>query len=176
MILQLVTMHSHILLFCIRGQGLSSKGDSDDESEYANSRYAPALKGILSDLVQHKLSTDSHPSVLPMPEMASSSGAASARRRGKSVEGSVRKSGATSRWSRTSSADSGSGGGRSRGNPQVFSGGRSILFMVGGMSYSEIRVARDVMAKEQREIVIGSTHVYTPKEFLEDIAKLKGGH
>jgi syntaxin-binding protein 1 len=163
---------SHIL----RGQGLSSKGDSDDESEYANSRYAPALKGILSDLVQHKLSTDLFPSVLPMPEMSSSSGtASSARRRGRSVEGSARKSGATSRWSRTSGTEAGGGGGRSRGIPQVFTGGRSILFMVGGMSYSEVRVARDVMAKEQQEIVIGSTHVYTPKEFMEDIAKLKGG-
>ena len=146
-----VWCRSHSLLSLFRGQSLASRADSDDESEYANSRYVPSLKGILVDLIQYKLSTDTYPSVLPMPEMSSSTGAAgSARRRGGNVEGSARKSGSTARWSRTSGVEN--IGEKTRTSFQSYSGGRSIVFVVGGISYSELRVAREVMAKEQREI------------------------
>ena len=40
------------------------------------------------------------------------------------------------------------------------------------MSYSEVRLARDVMNQEGREIVVGSTAFVSPEEFLKDLELL----
>jgi syntaxin-binding protein 1 len=153
---------------------LSSSSSFDEESEYASSRYSPPLKAILNDLVTNQLSTDEYPSVIPMPLSATSttSVSGSARRRAKGTEGSLRKSkgGATDKWSKmgnsmTKSTTSGAAN---------FTGGRNLVFMVGGLSYSELRVARDIMERESREIIAGSTKFVNPSEFLEDLHTLTG--
>jgi syntaxin-binding protein 1 len=140
----------------------------DDESEYASSRYVPALKGILNDLVGHSLSLEEYPSVIPMPtSMTSAASAGSARRKGKALEGSARKKkGATEKWSRTGN------GKTSSGAASTFQGGRSLVFMVGGISYPELKVARDIMEKESREIIVGATKFVSPTEFVDDLATL----
>jgi hypothetical protein len=51
-------------------------------------------------------------------------------------------------------------------------GGRHIVFMIGGMSYAEVRAAEEVSVKESREIIIGSTCFVTPAEYMEDLALL----
>ena len=149
---------------------LSTSSSFDEESEYASSRYVPPLKGILTDLVLNQLSIDEYPSVIPMPMSATSSsaGAGSARRRGKGGTDAKKKGGATDKWGKLGTSTlSPSGGGN-------YVGGRSILFMVGGLSYSELRVTRDVMEKESREIIAGSTKFVSPAEFVEDMHTLVG--
>ena len=155
---------------------LSSGSVSDEESEYAASRYVPPLKGILSDLAANQLSFDDYPSVLPMPESnpaasitPSSRGGSSARSARQKTGGTARKStGASSRWSKsTSSADS-----KRSSGPTNLSGGRLLTFMMGGISYPELRVAREVMAKESREIIIGSTAYLTANDFISDLSLL----
>lgn len=121
-----------------------------------------------------------------MPEMgpsASSSGggggggAASARgggaarsarssRRGEAAS-ARRTTGASSRWAKSSGVENKRGTG-----PVSFSGGRSIVFFLGGMSYQELKVTRDVMMNESREIVVGSTTFLSPSEFVSDLIKL----
>jgi syntaxin-binding protein 1 len=130
----------------------------DEESEYASSRYVPSLKGL-----------EEYPSVIPMPaSMTSSAGAGSARRRSKAQEGSARKKkGATDKWSRTGNSSS-----ESSSAATSFQGGRNMVFMVGGISYLELRVARDVMENESREIVVGSTKFVGPSEFIDDLTTL----
>jgi syntaxin-binding protein 1 len=154
----------------IKGR-LSSSGSFDEESEYASSRYSPPFKTILMDLVSNQLSTDEYPSVIPMPMSASSTvGTGSARRRGKGgMEGSARnKGGATDKWGKVGSSTT------SQANGSNYVGGRSLVFMVGGISYSELRVARDVMQKESREIITGSTKFISPSDFLSDLHSLAG--
>lgn len=141
----------------------------DEESEYASSRYVPALKGILNELVTNSLSVEEYPSVIPMPaSMTSSAGAGSARRRPKALDGSARKKkGATDKWSRTGNSTT-----ESTNAPISFQGGRNMVFMVGGISYLELRVARDVMESESREIIVGSTKFVGPSEFIDDLKTL----
>ena len=92
----------------------------------------------------------------------------SARSSTRGTAGSARKAaGASSRWSKSSGGD---GGGRT--GPANFSGGRSIVFMVGGAAYSEVRAAREVSKATSREIVIGSTAFVSPNEFIEELALL----
>ncbi len=140
----------------------------DDESEYASSRYVPSLKGILTDLVSNSLSAEEYPSIIPMPaSMTSAASAGSARRRAKGLEGSARKKkGVTDKWSRTGNAQT------TTGVATTFTGGRSMVFMVGGVSFLELKVARDVMEKESREIIIGSTKFVSPSEFIDDLSTL----
>ena len=150
----------------------SSSDSLDEESEYANSRYVPPLKKILKDLVSNQLSTQDFPSVIPMPLSGSSSigAASSARRRGKGVEGSSRKKGgATDKWGRTRNS------GQSKSNGTIhYDGGRNIVFMVGGLSFAELRVVRNVMEKESREIIAGATKFVSPNEFIDDLQSLAG--
>ncbi|KAJ3013205.1 UNVERIFIED_CONTAM: vacuolar sorting protein VPS33/slp1 [Siphonaria sp. JEL0065] len=56
-------------------------------------------------------------------------------------------------------------------------GPRVILFMLGGMTYSEMRSANEVMVENQREVLIGSTHVISPHSFLDTLKVLhkRGG-
>lgn len=52
-------------------------------------------------------------------------------------------------------------------------GGRQIVFMVGGMCYSEMRSAREVMNSTGKEIIIGSTRRIAPKDFAKDLFSLQ---
>jgi Sec1 family len=107
-----------------------------------------------------------------MPEASASSGtAASARQKKKQsggVQGSARKGkGDQKRWNNAhGTATAG------KKPAASFTGGRSIIFTVGGMAYSEMRVARDIMAQEGREIIFGTTAFITAKDFVEDLSKL----
>ena len=79
-----------------------------------------------------------------------------------------------SSWSKSSAGSSANGSGTASalGTGTRFSGSRLIVFTVGGMAYSELRVAREVSKKQCREIVTGSTGFLSPSDFLEDLAQL----
>ena len=146
---------------------------SNEISEFAGGRYKAPFKTILEELATNQLSLEEYPSVLPMPDQGLAASVTASLRgsmRGKRGEaaGSVRKkAGASDRWARSSTASLS----RSMGGNN-FTGGRCIVFTVGGLSYSEIHIAREVMDQEFREIVVGSTAFVSPQEFLKDLEKL----
>merc|ERR1712232_1537096 len=102
---------------------------------------------------------------------AGTGAASSARRKGKRAEVSARKkSDPANRWNQSASNP------RSRkADGPTFVGGRTIVFMMGGMSYIELRTCRDVMQKNNTEIVCGSTAFVNAEEFMDDLATLVGG-
>jgi len=175
-----VRSFTYLLSFLSNYSGrLSSGGASDDEAEYAASRYVPPIKVLLEELATNNLSLEDYPSVLPMPDMGPSPSSSGGRRGAPANSGrgartgaaSARKAGGPSaRWSASSSRQSS----RSSG-PKNFSGGRAIVFMMGGLSFAEVRSARQVMMKESREIIVGSTAFVSADEFVEDLATLNAG-
>mmetsp|Transcript_35146 Transcript_35146/g.85125 ORF Transcript_35146/g.85125 Transcript_35146/m.85125 type:complete len:679 (-) Transcript_35146:2359-4395(-) len=149
------------------GGGLFSKfkggDDEEEESEYASSRYVPAMKDILDDLVANTLSLDEFPSVVPMPPSATAAAGNKSARSARSAKPSARTKGA-SKWGK---ADTKAGA-----EAIAFTGSRNLVFMLGGLAYSELKVARKVMEKESREIMIGSTDFMNPEDFLKALQTL----
>lgn len=155
--------------------GADTDDEEEEEEEFSAGRYKPQLKKILQGLVgaADPLSFEDFPSVMPMPEAnATTSSAASARGKkkgaGGGVQGSARKGGGGKKWN----SAHGSGSSKGQKAAQTFVGGRSIVFSVGGMSYSEMRVTREVQEQENREIIFGSTAFVTAKDFVDDLSKL----
>jgi len=48
-----------------------------------------------------------------------------------------------------------------------------IVFVIGGMTYSEMRAAYEAAQSSSYEVVIGSTNIITPTEFLGQLKELK---
>lgn len=103
---------------------------------------------------------------MPLMSQSSSTGiASSARRRGKGgVEGSNRKrNSATDQWGKQQAKAN---------EPTHYDGARNIVFMIGGLSFTELRTARKVMQNNSREIIMGSTKFVSPNEFINDLKTL----
>ena len=128
----------------------STTGKNNKNSEYAMSRYVCNLKGVLEEMTSDKLSIEEYPSILPLPS-GSTNVSGSAR--------SVRRDKQNNKW------------GNSAATPK-FTGGRNIVFMVGGVCWSEIRSCEEVMKDSGKEIICGSTHFLKPEDFLDSIKSL----
>lgn len=50
-----------------------------------------------------------------------------------------------------------------------------IIFVAGGMTYSEMRLAYTLGLAMGKEIFIGSTHVVTPEDYMKDLRYLGRG-
>lgn len=116
---------------------------ADNDSEYASSRYACALKAILEDMTHDRLSVDKFPSILPLPT-------------GKSGTATSVRTRKTSRWSRNE-----------KPKKKTFQGGRQMVFVAGGMCYSELRSGQEVMTRGDKEIILGSTCFMNPAEYVQ---------
>ncbi|KAL3794745.1 hypothetical protein HJC23_012755 [Cyclotella cryptica] len=149
------------LIGYLKSKGVNSFGQADSESEYSTSRYVCLLKAIMEEATSGKLSVDEYPSVMPLPDAEAMLGPSSS-----AAAKSVRKASSTSKWQTQSSSSSASGKKKSSHR------GRQIVFMAGGMCYSELRSAREVMNTSGTEIVVGSTRFISPQDFLVDLKNL----
>mmetsp|Transcript_21475 Transcript_21475/g.24872 ORF Transcript_21475/g.24872 Transcript_21475/m.24872 type:complete len:633 (-) Transcript_21475:168-2066(-) len=128
------------------------KVDAESELEYDDSRYVSDLKVILNEIQQKKLSFKEYPSIYPMPdEGEKSSGIAT------TGVASVR-----ARSSRYSNKRANGTSGKTR----------LVVFVAGGACYSELRAAKEVMASGGQEIILGSTHLVNPTQFVHDLVSL----
>jgi len=147
----------------LRDKRVSSFGGGESESEYSSSRYVCILKSIMEDAAAGNLSVEEYPSVMPLPdaEQVNASSVSKAK--------SVRKR-ASAQWTQSGSINSNPS--NSLLNKKKGHGGRQIVFMMGGVCYSELRAAREVMNSSGTEIVIGSTRCISPKDFCQDLHSL----
>uniref|UniRef100_A0A8D0HQC3 Syntaxin binding protein 3 n=1 Tax=Sphenodon punctatus TaxID=8508 RepID=A0A8D0HQC3_SPHPU len=125
-------------------QRRQSRRDRSSEETYQLSRWTPVIKDVMEDAIENKLDSKEWPYYSHCPAAWNGSGAVSARHKPK-----------------TSSLD------------DRRSGSKLIVFVIGGITYSEMRCAYEVsQAYKSCEVIIGSTHVVTPKRLLDDVKAL----
>jgi syntaxin-binding protein 1 len=96
---------------------------------------------------------------MPLPVQGDMGGSVRSARRGGG------KAAAESRW--------GSNEGSGAAAKKKFTGGRQIVFVVGGVTYSEVRGAYESMKEGSKEVVVGGTSFITPADFLAGLEALK---
>ncbi|KAK2835180.1 hypothetical protein Q5P01_015664 [Channa striata] len=124
-----------------------TRRDRSQEERYNLSRWTPVIKDVMEDAVENKLDTKEWPHQSECPAAWNGSGAVSARQKHKASSQDERRSGS-----------------------------RLIIFVIGGISYSEMRCAYEVtQAVKSCEVIIGSSHILTPTRLLDDIKALSKG-
>lgn len=117
------------------------------EGEYIESRHVPLVKLHLEQMLNGNLPLDKFPAMGPSVVTAQ-----------KSEAKSVRRFGAANKFGK-------------KDNVQ-FTGGRFLVFIAGGVTYAETKAAYELMLKDQKEIVFGSTNMTTPDVYLSDVGSL----
>uniref|UniRef100_A0A8C5EXN5 Syntaxin binding protein 3 n=1 Tax=Gouania willdenowi TaxID=441366 RepID=A0A8C5EXN5_GOUWI len=121
-----------------------TRRDRSQGETYNLSRWTPVIKDVMEDAVENKLDTRDWPHQSENPAAWNGSGAVSARQKHK-----------------TSSQD------------ERRTGSRLIVFVIGGITHSEMRCAYEVThAVKSCEVIIGSSHILTPNSLLDDIKAL----
>ncbi|GMR31722.1 hypothetical protein PMAYCL1PPCAC_01917, partial [Pristionchus mayeri] len=118
-----------------------------NEQIYQSSRWVPVIKDIVEDACDDKLDQKHFPFLSGKPASQAYRAPTSAR---------------YGQWH------------KERGLQQSYrSGPRLIIFIVGGVTYSEMRVAYEITKdKKPWEVVIGSDQIITPDQFLSNLREL----
>ncbi|XP_029002502.1 syntaxin-binding protein 3 isoform X3 [Betta splendens] len=121
-----------------------NRRDRSQEEKYNLSRWTPVIKDVMEDAVENKLDTRDWPHQSESPAAWNGSGAVSARQKHKASSQDERRTGS-----------------------------RLIIFIIGGISFAEMRCAYEVtQAVKSCEVIIGSSHILTPRKLLDDIKSL----
>uniref|UniRef100_A0A7N8YLJ4 Syntaxin binding protein 3 n=1 Tax=Mastacembelus armatus TaxID=205130 RepID=A0A7N8YLJ4_9TELE len=121
-----------------------TRRDRSQEQTYNLSRWTPVIKDVMEDAVENKLDTKEWPHQSECPAAWNGSGAVSARQKHKPNAQDERRTGS-----------------------------RLIIFIIGGISFSEMRSAYEVtQAVKSCEVIVGSSHILTPTSLLNDIKAL----
>ncbi|KAF9585154.1 vacuolar sorting protein VPS33/slp1 [Lunasporangiospora selenospora] len=130
---------------------LKKKSVAEDEIEYELPRYIPVVKSIVEGIIKGTIDRNVYPYTLPPEELETIQARKTVR--------SLRSAQPTFHHK-----------GR-RNEPQ----GRIILFIAGGVTYAEIRAAYEQATANNWDVLIGSTHIMTAPQFMEDIRLLRNG-
>eukprot|EP01098_Paradermamoeba_levis_P015496 TRINITY_DN791_c0_g2_i5.p1 TRINITY_DN791_c0_g2~~TRINITY_DN791_c0_g2_i5.p1 ORF type:complete len:547 (-),score=201.85 TRINITY_DN791_c0_g2_i5:201-1841(-) len=128
-------------------QQFNLKDKPRDKAQNLLSRYTPKIKLILEQLIEDNLSTDLFPYIGDVPEQGS---------KGKDVK-SLKKG---PKWA------------AAKDKQETVSGPRVIVYVIGGVAYSELRAAAELMEHYKREVIIGANTVVNPNQFVSQLDKL----
>ncbi|EKM50683.1 uncharacterized protein PHACADRAFT_264085, partial [Phanerochaete carnosa HHB-10118-sp] len=138
---------------------LKQKQKQSNEEEYELSRYKPLLRTVIEDHVNNKLDPTMFPYVKDQPTLSAAPSIKATPSTGATSLRSAKPS-----WHRAAKP------GASQEAKQ-----RVLVFVAGGMTYSEMREAYQLSKSLNKDIIIGSTHTLTPKEFVDDLKVLELG-
>jgi len=126
---------------------------SQQEWEYVVSRYQPNLLDTVTNLANGTLSSKDFPFLFKEEESEVP----------RSAPPPTQKKLPPTAWVNNKEAQ-----------PAKKTGPRLIIFIAGGVSYSEIRIVHKLTQKPHNlDIVLGSTHIVDPPLFLKQVAALK---
>lgn len=117
------------------------------EGEYTDTRHVCLLRGHLEQLIGGSLPLDRFPAMGP-----------TINTNVKAEAKSVRRFAPTGRFGKKDTTN--------------YTGGRVLVFIAGGASYPELRAIYEVMQKESKETILGTTNIVAPGDYLVDVASL----
>lgn len=132
------------------------------EGEYELSRYKPVIQMMLEEQSSNKLDLTNFPYIKDMPPEANPSLRASSAQLAASSNPSGSLRSARPTWHKAPSARINNTEGKQR----------FIIFIAGGMTYSEMRCAYTVGQALGKDVYIGSTHVLTPETYCAQLRAL----
>lgn len=163
------------LKFGNRKKNLAVRKERDNgEKVWELSRFSPVLEELIENLAKGELSMDEYPVLRDpnSPFQASWADIPSSTNNSRPVH-SRRTSRATSTWARPRQSDDGYSSESSlwhaTSDPKIL-GRRIFVFIIGGATRSELRTVHKLTEKLKREVVLGSTSLDDPHQF---ITKLK---
>lgn len=132
---------------------------NEDMNDYSvTSRFAPVVKRVAEEFVEGTLSEEEFPFV---NKGAPDQGV------GGSSKAPVRSQQANPSWANKNKK-------KKEEEEVVMVGPRLILFMVGGMTYSEMRSGYEITNAYHKEVLVGGTAVLTPQRYIAALKKMKG--
>lgn len=153
-----------------------------NNQDYTLSRFIPLLAERMEELLSGKISEDDYPYVRPprSPTMSSSYSDTSHSYDGNQPKELPSRGGVASfrtfrsgkTWTGKGSTTSDQSDGKQRGKVAVPLQGRIFIFVIGGFTYSELRVVHHLSSKLNKDIFIGGTSLIKPKGFIEDLRSL----
>jgi syntaxin-binding protein 1 len=152
----------------------SKKKASDDDLTLA--RYTPLVKDVASALVTGSLPLDHYPSMRDADVPAAGSGSGPKVGAGKSVRGAAGGGRTAPRWASKSKGAGGGGGGAGGSDEKT---PKIIIFVIGGMTHSEMRSVYEATKEQQKApaipVLIGSTSLLHPSISYDANGVKKGG-
>ena len=130
-------------------------------------RYVPVLQHVIEQSVQYSLDEDRYPYVTPPPEEQRANMQAKVGRsaRRKPGQGSTGGSTGGNDWKREEK-DAGGVAGADR-RP------RFLIFVIGGLTFSEMRSAYEVAEQHKANVYIGSSNTLNASEFIVELSGLR---
>lgn len=143
----------------------------ENDQEFALTRFIPMLQEVVEDAAAGKLSTDEYPYVSTPASPSGSrtslpSSADTTPRAGLGQGQSVRSIRTTGAWAKKG------GAGGTPDKADTSKGRRLFVFIVGGVTYSEMRCAHRLSSKLGRDVFLGGTSVETPDRFMQHVLEL----
>ncbi|TDL23876.1 Sec1-like protein [Rickenella mellea] len=143
-----------------RRKAIKHKHQSDEE--YDLSRYKPLLQTVIDEQVAERLDQSVFPYVKDSPAKVQTS---AHLRTATPPAGTTSLRSAKPSWHRAAKPGSNVNDVRQR----------LIVFVAGGMTYSEMRTAYQRSVALNKDVYIGSTHVITPESFMDDLKVVELG-
>ncbi|SAL99662.1 hypothetical protein [Absidia glauca] len=142
--------------------------NKDEDQPYELSRYSPALKksmdGFFSGHLDPQLFAYTRESDMEKPESAASSA------NGPPSSGASQLSGVSLRTTKPTWKNKTPNGASAQ---RTSHGSKLIVFVIGGMTYSEIRSAYEIGDMYNRDIYMGTTEILRPKTYVDHVSELR---
>ncbi|KAJ0594982.1 putative sec1-like protein [Helianthus annuus] len=146
------------------------KDKTGEEETWQLSRFYPMLEDLLEKLAKHNLEKDEYQCMNnPSNQSSSSSGTHdTSARSGSASHPNSRRSRRTATWAKPRPADGHSS--NPGGTKDVkHMGQRLFVFIIGGATRSELRVCHKLTDKLKREVILGSTSIDDPPQYISVI-------
>ena len=143
------------------------------ENELNLMRYLPAMHSTIEQLVTGQLKEELFPYTSPPPPGSGPAVAAAASSSSARKGVSARKKAGGADWKNGGdSAASSSSAAAAAPSAEEDIRPRFIVFVLGGMTFSEMRSCYEIAAKNNVNLIMGSTSTLNPTEYIEDLSAL----